>query len=94
MLMRCETEACTANAFERFRNSTQNYAFPQVGRITVSIGFTAVTQGDTPSAAFERADKAVYYAKGHGRDQVCSYAALVASGELTEAAKVGDVELF
>ena len=33
---------------------------------------------DTPSAAFERADKAVYYAKAHGRNQVQSHAALVA----------------
>jgi hypothetical protein len=60
----------------------------------VSIGFTEVTPGDTPSAAFERADKAVYYAKGHGRNQVCSHARLIASGELTDASKVGDVELF
>jgi len=94
VLMRCESEVCAAQAFERFRISTQNYAFPQVGCITVSIGFTAVTQGDTPSAAFERADKAVYHAKGHGRNQVCSHAALIASGDLTDASKVSDVELF
>ena len=94
VLMRCENEAYAAMAFERFRSSMEKYPFPQVGQITVSIGFTEVTTGDTPSAAFERADKAVYYAKGHGRNQVCSHAGLVASGELTNAAKVGDVELF
>ena len=94
VLMRCESQAHAAHAFERFRLSTEAYSFPQVGRITVSIGFTAVTQGDTPSAAFERADKAVYHAKGHGRNQVCSHAALVASGHLTDGSKVGDVELF
>ena len=94
VLMRCETEACAALAFERFRTSTQNYPFPQVGQISVSIGFTEVMPGDSPSAAFERADKAVYYAKGHGRNQVCGHAALIARGELTDASKVGDVELF
>ena len=94
VLMRCESEACATLAFERFRVSMERYPFPQVGQITVSIGFTEVTPGDTPSAAFERADKAVYHAKGHGRNQVCSHAGLVASGELTDASKVGDVELF
>jgi diguanylate cyclase (GGDEF)-like protein len=94
VLMRCESEAFAAQAFERFRASTEKHAFPQVGHISVSIGFTAVTQGDTPSAAFERADKAVYHAKGNGRNQVWSHAALIASGELTDASKVSDVELF
>jgi diguanylate cyclase (GGDEF)-like protein len=94
VLMRCDSEACAARAFERFRGNTEKYSFPQIGRITVSIGFTEVMAGDTPSAAFERADKAVYHAKGHGRNQVCSHAALIASGQLTDASKVGDVELF
>ena len=94
VLMRCESEASAVMAFERFRVTTENYPFPQIGQITISIGFTAVVPGDSPSAAFERADKAVYYAKGHGRNQVCSHAALVARGELTDASKVGDVELF
>jgi hypothetical protein len=60
----------------------------------VSVGFTAVKPTDTPSAAFERADKAVYYAKSHGRNQVVSHAALIAGGELQDTDKVGDIELF
>ena len=94
VLMRCENEACAALALERFRSSMEKFPFPQVGRITVGIGFTEVTPGDTPSDAFERADKAVYHAKGHGRNQVCSHAALWARGELSDASRVGDVELF
>ena len=49
---------------------------------------------DTPSRAFDRADRAVYWAKHHGRDQVSSFADLSARGELVDAAKTGDVELF
>jgi hypothetical protein len=53
-----------------------------------------VKPGDSPSAAIQRADRAVYYAKTHGRNQVQSHADLVARGELELNEKVGDVELF
>jgi diguanylate cyclase (GGDEF)-like protein len=94
VLMRCDDGEAAACAFERFRDRVERQSFPQVGRITVSIGFTKVASGDTPNAAFERADKAVYYAKAHGRNQVCGHADLVARGELVHSPKVGDVELF
>lgn len=95
VLMRCHGEDDAAQAFERFRSNTELFQFPQVGTVTVSVGFTAVRPADTPSGAFERADKAVYYAKANGRNQVCSHAELLASGVLVENnAKLGDVELF
>jgi diguanylate cyclase (GGDEF)-like protein len=95
VLMRCNGEAEAAGALERMRQNTENFLFPQVGRITISTGFTEIRAGDTPSGAFERADKAVYYAKEHGRNQVCSYGALVSQGELIEQTAIeGDMELF
>ena len=94
VLMRCDEDVHAGEAFERLRLNTERYAFPQVGRITVSIGFTEVRRGDSPAAAFERADKAVYHAKAHGRNQVHNYAALVASGVILEAAQPSDMELF
>jgi diguanylate cyclase (GGDEF)-like protein len=94
VLLRCGSDGDATRAFERLRAATEAYAFPQVGRITVSIGFTGVRVGDNPSTAFERADKAVYWAKSHGRNQVAEHAALAARGELFEGQKTGDVELF
>jgi diguanylate cyclase (GGDEF)-like protein len=94
VLMRCDSELDAQRAFERLRVNTEGYGFPQVGNITVSIGFSELKSADSPSAAIERADKAVYYAKAHGRNQVQSYAELVARGELEVTEKVGDVELF
>lgn len=94
VLMRCRNEEDAALALERFRSHTEQYEFPQIGRVTVSIGFTAVRSGDTPSGAFERADQAVYHAKQNGRNQVRSHADLVAAGQLSDTAKVGDVEIF
>jgi diguanylate cyclase (GGDEF)-like protein len=94
VLLRCVDEADAAHAFERLRANMEAYVFPQVGHVTASIGFTQVLPGDAPSGAFERADRAVYYAKQNGRNQVCGHEALVREGKLQRDDKVGDVELF
>jgi diguanylate cyclase (GGDEF)-like protein len=95
VLMRCSSPGDAANAFERLRSNVERYAFPQVGRITVSVGFTQMRPGDSPSSAFERADKAVYFAKQNGRNQVAHHADLVAAGHLADEVRDNsDVELF
>jgi len=95
VLMHCTEGGQAEVAFERLRSNTEQHQFPQVEHITISVGFTEIRHGDSPSAAFERADKAVYYAKEHGRNQVCNYETLVAQGKLAaEASNVGDIELF
>lgn len=95
VLMRCPQAEQARNALERLRTGTESHRFPQVGQITVSIGFTQVRHGDSPSNAIERADKAVYYAKEHGRNQVCGFEELMAQGKLAvEPDNVGDIELF
>jgi diguanylate cyclase (GGDEF)-like protein len=86
ILMRCIDHTDTLNALERFRQRIAQHAFPQVGHITISIGFAPLREDDTPSGAFDRADKAVYYAKSHGRNQICSFTTLVAAGELIDPA--------
>jgi diguanylate cyclase (GGDEF)-like protein len=94
-LIRCDSEDDATQAFERLRQACEHFAFPQVGQVTLSCGFSAVRPLDTPAAAFERADKAVYYAKHHGRNQVHGYDRLVAAGQLREeSASSGDVDLF
>jgi diguanylate cyclase (GGDEF)-like protein len=94
VLLRCADEAGAWAALERLRMSVRQYPFPQVKCITVSIGFTDVRRGDTPHAAVERADRAVYHAKNHGRDQACSQAVLVARGLLGDDGRGSDMELF
>lgn len=95
VLMRCDSADVAKIALERLRSSVQAYAFPQVGTITVSIGFSELQENDTPSGAFGRADKAVYYAKAHGRNLVCNYQELVQTGELVEqVSEAMDVDFF
>lgn len=94
VLMRCGSGADARIALERLRETVERHVFPRVGHITVSVGLTLLRPDDTPSAAFERADKAVYFAKQNGRNRVCDHDALVAGGLLADATRASDVELF
>jgi diguanylate cyclase (GGDEF)-like protein len=80
---------------ERCRTAIEEYQFPQVGRVTVSIGYTKVAGSDAGSDAFGRADKALYFAKQNGRNQVQSYEILVDRGVLlAKEVNHSEVELF
>jgi diguanylate cyclase (GGDEF)-like protein len=57
-------------ALERFRRAVEAYEFPEVKRVTVSIGFSKLVPGELPSTLVELADKALYAAKHGGRNQV------------------------
>lgn len=82
-------------AFERLRASIEAHAFPQVGRVTISLGYTRITAQDAPGSCVERADAALYYAKHHGRNNIRHHEALIASGELKPVQeRVDDIELF
>lgn len=94
VVLRCSGHEAAVAAAERFRANMAAHEFPQAGHITASVGLTEIVAGDSPLAACERADQAVYYAKHHGRNQVCSDADLVRRGLLSADVKVGDVELF
>jgi len=94
VLLLCNDEDGAVAAFERFRKIVGEYPFPQAGKITVSVGITGIEVGETPSVAFERADRAVYHAKNHGRDQVCNYTELQRQGLVDDGERVSDVELF
>ena len=79
---------------ERFRVSVEAYHFPQVGRITVSVGFAAVNSFESPVVILGHADQALYYAKTHGRNLACHYDQLVAQGLLGKLLSNDDVEFF
>ena len=81
-------------AFNRLRAAVEAYLFPQVGRVTISVGYTQIHTNDAPATCVERADAALYYAKHHGRNRVCKYETLLAQGELQPKQEKTDIELF
>lgn len=92
----CPDDATMAEILNRFRNVIASHNFPQVGKVTVSCGFTKVEPHDLPPNIIGRADTALYHAKETGRNQVCQYENLVAEGHLKakEESDSGDIELF
>lgn len=78
----------------RLRISIESHKFPQVGKITVSMGVVEYTPFAQPSELIEKADKALYYAKEHGRNQVCSYKQLVSDGLIPMESSGSDIEFL
>jgi diguanylate cyclase (GGDEF)-like protein len=92
-----EDEGMRPTPLERFRKATEQYEFPMVGRVTVSIGVAPIGDGSVPvTTLIDHADQALYYAKTHGRNRLCDYEELRAAGELGGDAKPAesDVTLF
>ncbi|AVS77909.1 GGDEF domain-containing protein [Paracidovorax avenae] len=93
VLLRSTTLATAHKAFNRFRTAVQEYDFPQVGCVTVSLGFASTERG-APVEILGQADQALYYAKEHGRNRVCYYDDLVRDGHLHAKVANDNVELF
>jgi diguanylate cyclase (GGDEF)-like protein len=81
-------------AFNRLRRMIEEFRFPQLGQVTISLGYVRVGRQDAAATCIERADAALYYAKHHGRNNVQSYEALVEAGELKAGHSAASIELF
>jgi len=87
-------EESAKTVLDRFRVAIEQYDFPQVGQVTISIGFVRLDKVEVSSVIIGRADQALYYAKHHGRNQVCCYEDLVAEGKLAGEHYSDDIQLF
>ena len=58
---------------EMFRTKISQQAYKNIDQVTASIGVSSIKKTKDFSLLVEEADKALYFAKNHGRDQVCLY---------------------
>jgi diguanylate cyclase (GGDEF)-like protein/PAS domain S-box-containing protein len=57
---------------ERIRKTIEASEFPDLGRVTVSIGVAQLERGDSAQSVLQRADRCLYEAKTAGRNRVRS----------------------
>lgn len=93
VLLRSTTLEDARKIFERFRRNVEQHDFPQVGKVSVSLGFASIST-ESPVVILGHADQALYYAKANGRNQVCHYDELVQRGELRSEVSNDTVEFF
>jgi diguanylate cyclase (GGDEF)-like protein len=94
VLLRSSTIENAKKIIERFRMNVEQHEFPQVGRVTVSIGFVSISAYEAPVIILGRADQALYYAKSHGRNMACHYDELVSGGKLQAVESNDTAEFF
>jgi len=88
-----DTPEVTRALFERVRSKVESHYFPQVEKVTVSVGYTIIDPVLSPSENIGRADRALYCAKEQGRNQVQSFGDLLERGVLQDM-RYGSTELF
>lgn len=97
IIMEPTTRSDAYKKLNEFRMEIEQDRFPLVGKITVSIGFAEASQEDYEQVLMERADRALYYAKEHGRNAVYCYEQLIEDGNLEQEvvrAKDSEIDLF
>jgi len=94
VLLRSTTLDNAWKIIERFRINVESHVFPQVGQVTVSVGFVSISAYESPVVTLGHADQALYYAKSNGRNRACHYDDLVAHGLLQTVASNDTAEFF
>jgi len=94
VLLRSTTLDNAQRIIDRFRTNVETHDFPQVGKVTVSVGFVSISAFEAPVIILGRADQALYYAKSHGRNLACHYDELVDGGLLHTIESNDTAEFF
>ncbi|MEC5396951.1 GGDEF domain-containing protein [Uliginosibacterium sp. H1] len=93
ILLRHVSQDKAAMVFDRFRQAVEEYEFPQVGRVTCSLGYLQIDATLTPADMLGRADEALYFCKENGRNQIACYEDLVAQGLVDAPVETSNADL-
>ena len=85
----------TDSILNRFRNNIEAFNFPMENKVTTSIGYCEFNNKIPLSSIIERADKALYYSKEHGRNKTRGFEYLIEQNKIQDTIiDSGDIELF
>jgi len=96
LVMTAQNSQVVEKKLNEFKIEIAKHNFPFIESLTISIGFTQLHENMFISSIIDRADKALYYAKDHGRNSVYCFDKLVEQKLLVqqEPSKDSPVELF
>jgi diguanylate cyclase (GGDEF)-like protein len=96
VIIRADDKDNARCAFERFRTRVAEHEFPTVGSMTASLGVVEIDRQESPADVIDEADRALYWAKEHGRNRLAFYQDLVDAGEIVPKAMptAGEINLF
>ncbi|MCF6435369.1 MULTISPECIES: GGDEF domain-containing protein [Pseudoalteromonas] len=87
----CEHEAKAMAKLDGVRALIADTRFPQVGKVTISMGFVELKDAAQVADFVNRADRALYQSKQDGRNKVTAYSSLKDKQNNHHS---GDIELF
>jgi len=95
ILLAADNEKDCAQVLEKFRKNVEDYNFPNVNDITVSIGVVEFKRSVFHITSIDYADQALYYSKENGRNKTTFFEDMLGRGDVKEAAiEEGDIDLF
>lgn len=94
VILQAESEDAAEVALERYRAAVAAHRFPQLEQVTVSIGSVRLVSDMLLTDAIGHADQALYFAKAHGRNQICRYERLVGAHQAPSAQLNNTAEMF
>lgn len=95
LIIRCPTKEFCGIALDRFREMVANYKFPQVGKVTISLGAIEMARDTFSGTLLDYADQALYHSKHSGRNLVTFFEDLLACGLVqVENIEPGSMDIF
>ncbi len=91
LLTNCSADGAL-QILERFRERVASHMFPQVGQVTISIGYVQIRGQSAVATVVDHADQALYASKHAGRNRCTAYAA--PNADSAESRPASSVDLF
>ncbi|MBA1445691.1 MAG: GGDEF domain-containing protein [Gammaproteobacteria bacterium] len=96
VILKVFSQKDAVSVLERCLRTVGSHEMPQAGRVTISIGAVEIRDQNGTAEVIGSADRALYYAKNNGRNQLHIYEDLVEKNLLENAGQpqIGEIDLF